>query len=408
MEQVLIWGTQKYQSAATLYCIPQGGRFDVDVDMKCTMPTAGTLSQLRVVINGLMGGGNTLIITVRKNGVDQALTCTITDPAFTANDMVNSVAVAAGDLINVSVACSGGNVKDFYMTMKFTGSVAGESIIISNCYDTPILGTEYTQVSTDHADWTGVENDRREVIPTAGTIKSFYITLKNHTDSAGKGWKYTIRKNGIDTAVSVTILDGDLTGNSGANSVAVAAGDIVTLKVEPINAPDGVPRPTAHFWGLVFVPAVDGESIYMNCHPFALPTGAANRNCPVSKGDVWDLADAVRQALSLAVTMRKLYILLSAAPGAGKSYTFALRRNAADTLLSVQIADAATTGNDVAHDIAIIQDDKLCIGETPAGVPNAANAYWGFVGFITPPAPPTGIGDKSAHMGQKLVSAGVL
>lgn len=67
------------------------------------VPTAGTLRRLRVRVNTPGGNGNNVVYTVRLNGVATALTCTVASTANDGSDLVNTVAVAAGDLIDVEV-----------------------------------------------------------------------------------------------------------------------------------------------------------------------------------------------------------------------------------------------------------------------------------------------------------------
>ena len=53
------------------------------------------------------GVGNSLVVTVRKNGVATAITCTISDANTSASDTTNSVGFAAGDDISVEINDSG-------------------------------------------------------------------------------------------------------------------------------------------------------------------------------------------------------------------------------------------------------------------------------------------------------------
>ena len=67
------------------------------------MVRAGTMKNLRVRHQTPAGNGNNIVYTVRKNGVNQALTVTMASTASDGTDLVNSFAVAAGDLIDVIV-----------------------------------------------------------------------------------------------------------------------------------------------------------------------------------------------------------------------------------------------------------------------------------------------------------------
>ena len=67
------------------------------------MPRACTLRNFRVRHNNPAGNGNNIVYTVRKNGVATAVTCTLASTANDGSDLTNSVAFAAGDLIDIEV-----------------------------------------------------------------------------------------------------------------------------------------------------------------------------------------------------------------------------------------------------------------------------------------------------------------
>lgn len=70
------------------------------------MPRAGTLRNLRAVMDATIGGGATVTVSVRKNGVTSALSLAFTAANTTvAQTDTDSVAVVAGDLITFLVAC---------------------------------------------------------------------------------------------------------------------------------------------------------------------------------------------------------------------------------------------------------------------------------------------------------------
>lgn len=82
---------------------------------------AGTFSNLRVRHN-LTGTGGNLTYTLRVNGVDSVLTVTATAGSTGGNDLANSVAVAAGDLIDLRVtkaAAISNSPSDITATVEF-------------------------------------------------------------------------------------------------------------------------------------------------------------------------------------------------------------------------------------------------------------------------------------------------
>lgn len=78
-------------------------------------PRAGTLRNLFVRHGAAVGNGNSVVYTVRKNGVDTILTCTLATNAIgQASDTLHTVLVAQGDRITLkatkAVAIGSGNI----------------------------------------------------------------------------------------------------------------------------------------------------------------------------------------------------------------------------------------------------------------------------------------------------------
>lgn len=78
---------------------------------QAVMPYAGTLKNLYVVTTTAQPGDGTLVITVRKNGVDTAaaLTIAINAAAGIYRDTTHSVAFAAGDLLSIKFVNASGS-----------------------------------------------------------------------------------------------------------------------------------------------------------------------------------------------------------------------------------------------------------------------------------------------------------
>ncbi len=69
------------------------------------MPRAATLRNLRVLVAGTQPSDGTLVLTVRKNGVDTALTVTVPAGGTAGQyaDTVNAATFAQGDVVSISV-----------------------------------------------------------------------------------------------------------------------------------------------------------------------------------------------------------------------------------------------------------------------------------------------------------------
>lgn len=83
---------------------------------------AGFLGLMRVHHGGPAGNGNTIVYTLRVNGVATAVTVSMASTAADGSDLVNAVAVAAGDLLDIEVtkaASIGATPTDVSMSLEF-------------------------------------------------------------------------------------------------------------------------------------------------------------------------------------------------------------------------------------------------------------------------------------------------
>lgn len=85
---------------------------------------------------------------------------------------------------------------------------------------------------------------------------------------------------------------------------------------------------------------------------------------------------AVSFPIPFACTISKLYVAVSTAPTAGKSWAFTVRKNAADTAVTCSVADAAIAGSDTSNSVAFAAGDLFAIESTPTGTPTAGNMTW--------------------------------
>ena len=391
MKQVLIGGFYDALHATTIeYNVISGGDYwntDV-VERAGTIPTSGTLKNLRVELNDTPGGGTkTYTFTLhRAVGVggfaNTALTCTVASGATQASDMVNEVAVAAGDVVSLECDPTDSPTARYAKwTMVFEGDTANESILLTNCY-TNLTTTIYSRPGGGIDSET--ENNVRCVCPTAGTIKNLYVWLQLDPGTDPDAYRFTLRKGGASQTLTCTITANARTGNDVAHDVAVIAGDVLTIMIEPLNSPTGRPYVAI---GMVFLADTDGESIILGGSSLRMDDTDTVYNILNGRVDAdWTVTEAATYQLAQECTLKKLYVLLNDSPGAGKDYTFTVRRDAGSPAsgLVVEIADAATTGNDTAHTITVVDDNELDLMVVPTGTPTRRWAFWGLVGFISP------------------------
>lgn len=127
---VLVFGAKNVAATtATRYLFPSysdtaamtapGGP---DTPPSYRVPKAGTIRKMYVRQNDPKGNGEDIVYTLRKNGIATGLTATLASTDYDASDLVNSVVVAQGDLLDVEVTKAlsvGTSPTDLFVTMEF-------------------------------------------------------------------------------------------------------------------------------------------------------------------------------------------------------------------------------------------------------------------------------------------------
>lgn len=78
------------------------------VTARIEITSPGRLKKLRVIRTTSPTAGTSVVYTVRVNGAPTAVTCTMGNGPTTAQDLVNSVAVVPGDVVEVTCAVGSG------------------------------------------------------------------------------------------------------------------------------------------------------------------------------------------------------------------------------------------------------------------------------------------------------------
>ena len=394
MKQSLIGGTgSALHVVDTEYnCIVSGRAWSTNVMHGAQGISApGTIRNLRVELTGVPGTGTyTFTFYHYTSGAwgDSTLTCTVAADGTTASDTAHDVTVAPGEMM--ALKCNPDapdNARFARWTVEFEGDVANESLLPINTWAIK-EDTTYT-----HAQGQGIqitaENDARQVCPTSGTIKDMYVIFTGDIGTDPDGYRFTLRVNGANSddgfgnPLQVTVTAEAPTGNDTTHDIDVSAGDVLTVMIEPLNVPQNSLFVAV---GMVFVADIDGESLVLGgtfqdlddtTREFIEKTAAATT--------FWSGSDASNKQLSQGCILKKLYFLLSGSPGAGNNYTFTTRVNGGNPIngLEVEIADAATTGNDTTHVVFVGHGDSVGMRVTPDSTPTVRDAYWGLVCYIT-------------------------
>ncbi len=212
----------------------QSDIFDISTPFRALAPirTAGTAQRLIVVTNAVQPGTGTCVIRMQVNQVDSALTLTV--PASGGQgvytDFVNTVALVAGDLINLaqtnnaaSAACA---IRSFMI--EIVPTTTGEFYI--GGYGHPNMdGTTRFSAFFGRSAGAATENNVTSPLPRAGTISNCAV-VSSVAGAGGSTVTITLRHNLADSAITVSYATGGALGiQTMAGSVVAAKGDTISM-----------------------------------------------------------------------------------------------------------------------------------------------------------------------------------
>lgn len=356
------------------------------VHMNQLLAAGGTLSNLVVDLSVAPGAGKSWTVTVMKNDGATSLSVVVSGTDTSGEDATNTVNVVAGDRVCLRLTPTGTPatmiVRGYTM---FTGTDSTHSLVLDGNMETfNALGTKYNAISTAHSWNVYPENKCQCVMPIPGTISNEYVRAHltiGHTTQ----YDFAIRKNSLSSICNV-ILNSATQQGSDASSDTVVAGDNIGFR----GIEQYYHRPKTLKWGFRFVPATAGLWVYMTAHTGSFTMTAArygnlHGNLVLQSTETTAYQYMANQSLS------DLRVKVLVAPGAGKSWTFTVRKNGADTSLTCTISGTDTEGYDTLHLVEFAKGDYATIGIVPAGTPadpemmawSIASSY-GFRGSIYP------------------------
>ena len=346
--------------------------------------SAFTLSTFYIQVDVAPGAGKSYTFTVLKNGAATSLEAIISDSATSATDNVNSVVFAAGDTLSLRSTPSG--------TPTVPSQVAWNYLVTAPNLTAPLLtssgspsssATSYSAITGGHAQtagWNTTESSVQIIAPTSGTISNFYARVST-APSNTRSWQFTIMKNGVASALDLTIANTNTTNSNTSGSVSVAAGDMLSIRAIPTGTPTS---PIGTSFGLMFTPTTPGESFFGYGSATA-PAATTYENVLGAGNNAWVANEANRLMVLGPYTLKKIIVGLVTAPGAGTSRTIAIRKAGVTTALAVTIADANTTGTTTA-DVTYTQGETITLASTVSGSPAAATGgiHMGALLYATP------------------------
>lgn len=223
--------------------------------------------------------------------------------------------------------------------------------------------------------YTATETNRMAVFPVTTTIDNFYVELATAPGS-GTSYTYVVRKNQVDTGLSVAIAD---TNTSGVitGSVSFSAGDIITISCTPANTPASVAR---SWWSLSAATSDASQPILGGAsgQPSTSVTNYQNIYGATNAG--WVTTEAPFEVvMPCNGTISNFYMHLSSATAASNGYTFTVQYNGSNSGVIVTIQNGAQNGNDTVDTQAVSAGDTISLRCDPIGTPSGKSTAWGFV-----------------------------
>ncbi len=350
----------------------------------------GTFSNLIVTLNNAPGVGKSWAFTVRKNGSDTSVTCTISDAATTARDTTHSFSVAPGDRLALKWVPTGTptapSSTGMTSAIEFDGTTANQS---GHAWCPQLLqstvGRKQGVFASLGASWpTGSADQVQNIVAAAGTIDAI-------------GGNLCSGAPGVPDSISIVlVINGTKQdGIGGTTDTTLTFGSADTLKTKTFTAITVSPGDRINYE--VTVMSTFGNRCGMACRFIATTNGQSNfagtssnldnagtRYLPVAGGHyVWNATEA-SVAVSAGVTsftLSGLQIVLQTQPGAAKTWTIDFRRNASSPGPSVAITGTPSpiVGSDTVNSAAITDGDTIDLRAVPTSTPAVGFMAWAMI-----------------------------
>lgn len=215
-----------------------------EANVQDIIASSGTISRLFCRAGASPGSGKSRAQTLRVNGSDTAITCTVSNTAQICNNQADSVHVVPGDLVNLKTVPSGTPTSAAIACgVTFTADHKGEFNIGANrITNLATSGTQYTAINTMNA--LSYTNEQRSISMAASTspvcsIDSMLVRIAG-TAGAGKSYAFSVRQNKADPASqpSVTISGTtDTYGRDDSHYISLSNDDYLGIQIVATGTP---------------------------------------------------------------------------------------------------------------------------------------------------------------------------
>ncbi len=369
-------------------------------DTGIVWPTAGAFGNFLVAIDVAPGVGKSRTFAFTNVTTAASVSVVISGTAVTARNIANTLSVSPGDVLKCTHVGAGTPtaIAECYLLAEFTGTVDGESGYTMAADPTTgglsgSGGPYYAPGPFASRAWgTTTPPAPENLVAVAGTVTSMSARAPS-APGVGNSWSVWLVKNGVlqdgagGTVNTLVTIGNATTGFTGTFSLPVSPADRLSLKATPVSGPSAA-RLQA---GITLTADVDGECQISCNHLTSASTSTVNYGWAVTDGTAgWDATETNRDEPTFigTFTLAAMYVLVNVAPGAGNSWQFDMRRDAATPggALSVLISGTATTGSDTTGSLLLEDGHLWDIKSTPTSGP-ATGSVPEFAWRIAAPTP---------------------
>jgi hypothetical protein len=325
-EQYIYGGTSTLLSGGTDDLVAFGNRITSNNYYQNRWPAAGTITNLRVQLDGGPGGlGKSYIFRPFVNGAVSGtpgnMTVTIAGFATTGIDTANTITLAQGDNFHIRVTVGGAPTqRRCRITYTWTPTNPNYTVVagITDTSQLPTSGSRYIPMGGACSAAYTTDAAGGLYMPVAGTFRDLFVRIGTAPGAGLRDRKFTLMKNGAATSTVVTIAETSTFGSDTSNTFTVAKGDRVSLR-SSITFAGGLPAATYATWGAVFIP--DGDDLFLvgmnDTDPVKTGTGTEYHRIASGGGELWVAAATTEQTVSHPVEIIAMQTYMSAVLSSG-------------------------------------------------------------------------------------------
>lgn len=341
------------------------------------MTYSGTWSGLSVYVRSVNASGTTTL-TVRKNGVDTAVTVTV--PQNTTGlfqDLVNTVHVDPGDLMSIGITTSAGAASVTMVNTQFA-SDSGDSVHYNMTYDPGLASTgaqpRYYKPNGDFSGAFTSEANNRIRIQHDATLTEVSVYVTANTRTAASVFRTRIGGATGNLAASVPATSLGLYTNT-STSDTLTSGDLFGYILTWTSGANAIT------W-------VNLQTTIVSDNPREITFMSGNqvtRNA--GTGDSWSFvaglglfsgsAEAIARSYPITPGVMSEMAFYASSNTATQVLTFQLRRNGANVNLNVPYPAQPTAGwqEDTTNSDAFDGDDYMTLNNTRAAAGSGTTIY---------------------------------